>query len=506
MSVLAVLVAPLLLLVDSLVLKTRSSAANGVVSESVSPSVSGTITREHPALPGVRGEIDGLNRARTDVPVDPGPRQGAAGAGGPILHADDRAAEQAAAAACISGLAPALLTQCERAFLRFQETSSVSGTLPGEAGGGLGPSFSGNSCAMCHSQPAILGSAPSPRSPQHPRSNPQVELATLDGARNRIPPFITADGPIRKVLFKSDNDTHALYTIAGRSDARGCSQEQPDFSANLAENNLSFRIPLALFGLGLVEAVSETTLRANLDANKSAALGIAGTFNKSSNDGTLARFGWKAQSNSILIFAAEAYNTEIGVTNELFPHERGAAPGCALNGTPEDTTDPTRSGSASDASSDVQNFALAIRLSAPPVPAAPPGVSHASLLNGERQFSRMGCGNCHTPALTTATSNLDPALSGVTIHPFSDFALHHMGQDLADGVVQGGAGPDQFRTTPLWGLGQRLFFLHDGRTSDLLAAIVAHVSAGSEANAAVANFQLAAAGDRQDLLNFLRSL
>ena len=67
-------------------------------------------------------------------------------------------------------------------------------------------------------------------------------------------------------------------------------------------------------------------------------------------------------------------------------------------------------------------------------------------------------------------------MSNVTYHPYSDFALHHMGSRLSDGVNQGAAGPDQFRTAPLWGLGQRLFFLHDGRTSDLLQAIQAHAS------------------------------
>jgi CxxC motif-containing protein (DUF1111 family) len=69
-------------------------------------------------------------------------------------------------------------------------------------------------------------------------------------------------------------------------------------------------------------------------------------------------------------------------------------------------------------------------------------------------------------------------MSNVTYHPYSDFALHHMGSNLADGIVQGVAGPDQFRTAPLWGVGQRLFFLHDGRVSDLLQAVQAHFTAG----------------------------
>ena len=77
-------------------------------------------------------------------------------------------------------------------------------------------------------------------------------------------------------------------------------------------------------------------------------------------------------------------------------------------------------------------------------------------------------------------------MSNVTYHPFSDFAIHHMGSGLSDGINQGAAGPDQFRTAPLWGLGQRLFFLHDGRTSDLLQAIQAHASTGLRSSTAAA--------------------
>jgi CxxC motif-containing protein (DUF1111 family) len=90
---------------------------------------------------------------------------------------------------------------------------------------------------------------------------------------------------------------------------------------------------------------------------------------------------------------------------------------------------------------------------------------------------------------------------------FSDIEIHHMGVGLADNVSQGGAGGDQFRTAPLWGLGQRIFFLHDGRTSNLLSAIEAHESNGSEATQTELNFdQLLTPSQRQDILNFLRSL
>jgi CxxC motif-containing protein (DUF1111 family) len=104
------------------------------------------------------------------------------------------------------------------------------------------------------------------------------------------------------------------------------------------------------------------------------------------------------------------------------------------------------------------------------------------------------------------------ALRNQQVSLFSDIALHHMGPGLADGISQGVAGGDEFRTAPLWGLGQRIFFLHDGRTSDLTQAILAHRSNGngtfpaSEANAVINNFAALSATDQQNLLNYLRSL
>jgi len=96
--------------------------------------------------------------------------------------------------------------------------------------------------------------------------------------------------------------------------------------------------------------------------------------------------------------------------------------------------------------------------------------------------------------------------SNVTFQPFSDFALHSMGDGLADGVSQGNANGSQFRTAPLWGVGQRIFFLHDGRTNDLYVAIRQHASRGSEANGVIQNFHLLSLTDQQALLNYLRSL
>ena len=220
-----------------------------------------------------------------------------------------------------------------------------------------------------------------------------------------------------------------------------------------------------------------------------------------------------------MVFAGEAYNVEQGVSNEAFGNERAAAAGCVFNGSPEDATkiDGNTTGTAAEMSSDLVNFAAFMRFSAPPAP----GAMSASAKNGAGLFNGVGCGLCHTATLTTGKSKFS-GMSNVTYHPFSDFALHHMGSGLSDGVSQGAAGPDQFRTAPLWGVGQRLFFLHDGRTSDLLQAIQAHASdcgssrfrfggntsqsCGSEANDVIRRFNSLTRSQMQDVLNFLRSL
>jgi CxxC motif-containing protein (DUF1111 family) len=434
---------------------------------------------------------------------DPGPRPGppAAGSFFPTLNSKEQA----------------FFTQAQ---LRFQEVDSVLGSISGETGVGLGPTFNGNSCAQCHAQPTIGGSSPGLSSPQKPIANPQVALATLDGATNEVPSFISTHGPVREARFIAnsnetlDGGVHDLYTITGRSDAEGCNLAQPNFAAALEANNVIFRIPTPLFGLGLVEATPDSTLQANLAATQPArnVLKIGGVFNTSGNDGSITRFGWKAQNKSLLMFAGEAYNVEQGVSNELFPNERNMIAGCAFNGTPEDSSNllnansnspnfTTPIGTVSEMSSDIVNFAAFIRLSAPATRA--PATS--SIQTGAILFNSIGCALCHSPSLTTGPS-IFTGMSNVIYHPYSDFALHHMGPGLSDGINQGAAGPDQFRTAPLWGLGQRVFFLHDGRTDDLLQAIHAHASSGSEANAVVRNFNSLNASQMQDLLNFLRSL
>jgi CxxC motif-containing protein (DUF1111 family) len=439
------------------------------------------------------------------APVDPGVRGGAAGGGNPLdgLTADETSF-------FTNGLA------------QFVEEEVVSGA----DNNGLGPRFNSNSCGSCHSQPAIGGTSPA--------NNPLIAVATKNGAKNALPWFIVPDGPVREARFKlgpngaNDGNVHALFVITGRSDAPGCDIAQFVFTpagdphtGKGGNDNIIFRIPTPVFGAGLIEAIPDSAIIANMQAGLSerAAMGIhghpnailSGNFNRSGNDGTITRFGWKAQNKSLLLFSAEAYNVEMGVTNPLFPQERDDTPSCLLNATPEDTEhftpDPT--GGPGAVLPDIEKFANFMRLLAPPTPAP----DTPSTVSGRAVFQRVGCAHCHTPSLKTgkainsgSATSPSAALSSRTVNLFSDLLVHHMGTGLADGITQGAAGPDEFRTAPLWGVGQRVFFLHDGRTRNLVEAIAAHRSEGSEANGVIARFERRPLNEKQDLVNFLRSL
>jgi len=237
----------------------------------------------------------------------------------------------------------------------------------------------------------------------------------------------------------------------------------------------------------------------NANASLKQQLGISGRENRTGNDGSITRFGWKAQNKSLVVFSGEAYNVEQGVTNEIFPNARETATGCDAMGHAEDNSMNGEEG-------DVVEFARFMRLLAPPTPVTSYGnVSAASIQRGQATFVLVGCALCHTPTMNTGPASIT-AISNQATNLYSDLLVHNMGTNLADGVSQGNASGNEFRTAPLWGLGQRIFLLHDGRTSDLLKAIQAHSSQGSEAITSISLFNALPDSVMQDLVNFLRSL
>jgi CxxC motif-containing protein (DUF1111 family) len=417
---------------------------------------------------------------------------------------------------------------------RFQAVESVSGSPAGN--NGLGPRFNANQCSVCHAQPAVGGTGSA--------TNPQFQFTSNGVAPgNTMPSFITANGPTLEARFpfffnsngsvntsSPNGGVETLFTVTGRSDAGSCTSStnlpQPSFATAVSEGNIIFRIPTPTFGAGLIENLDDSTLLNNQVNNLNNNFGVSGTFNHNGNDGTISRFGWKAQNKSLHIFAGEAYNVEMGISNLLFPQDRplpgedgsggtgstGLVSTC-LNlggaGYPEDTSNPGSTGSA--ILDDVSAFANFMRFLAPP-PTGPvvlngSTVSTSTISAGSSLFSSIGCATCHNPTPgTTQASGFTSSLSKQPVNAFSDIEIHDMGTGLADNVSQGGAGGNQFRTAPLWGLGQRIFLLHDGRTTNLITAIRDHASNGSEASFVEEEFFDLNTTQQQEILDFLRSL
>ena len=220
---------------------------------------------------------------------------------------------------------------------------------------------------------------------------------------------------------------------------------------------VSHRITTPLFGAGLIEAIPESTILARTTMNLPD--GVKGTANYELNPITnkleVGRFGWKCQHSTLTVFAADAYLNEMGITTFM----RFLAPAAPL------------------------------RLS-------------QNGQRGQALFTSTGCANCHVPTMMTGT-NATPALSNKPANLYSDLLVHHMGSQLDDGVIQGRAKGDMWRTAPLWGLKTRILFLHDGRATNLNDAIKAH---GGEAEKSRQRWDALKKPDRDALNEFLSSL
>jgi hypothetical protein len=482
---------------------------------------------------------------------DPGVRQGPPGAGAPLQgltsvelalfnEGIQRAIQLEAACDGCTDVTLGAFTDPRQANLVTQTNSA-----------GLGARFNGDQCTACHNQPALGGSGgflvPNPQDPAGRFRRPENPMFDLiphrKGATNRVPSFIERYGPIREVRFarkpdgSPDGGVHQLFTVVGRSDigGAGCTDAilpPIDFESEFRRGNARFRIPLQLFGLGIIDGIQDSEILGRHAATASirAQLGIRGIPNRSGNDGTITRFGWKAQNKSLVIFAGEAYNVEMGVTNDVFTQATDETPLCNHDKSePNDITrtDPDDSRNQSFFNPlhilpDWLEFAMLMRFLDAPQPVAFP----ASARRGEQLFGidsnrpGVGCYACHSPGMVTPAKSETAALQNITAQLYSDLMIHHMGTRLADDITQGAATGDMFRTTPLWGIGQRFFFLHDGRTSDLRQAIESHFSPAddcedtrdavcygpSEANAVIERFNALSPADKQALFDFLRSI
>jgi CxxC motif-containing protein (DUF1111 family) len=338
---------------------------------------------------------------------------------------------------------------------------------------GLGPAFNAASCAVCHNVPAIGGTS----------LVSEIRAAYRD-EQGRIHKLTTPDGSELDTLFHLfSNPSH------------GCQPILPP-EANI----IARRVPIPVFGAGLVEAIDDETIASMEDPDDRNGDGISGRAARVVDLGTgrvrIGRFGWKAQHATLRTFSADAYRNEMGITNELFPDEAAAGVSaaamrlCDPTRDPEDLVDPRTRLAAID------NFEAFMKFLAPP-PRAP--VDQAAR-DGEEIFTAVGCGACHVPVLQTGL-NAHPLFSRKPVPLFSDLLLHDVG--TGDDIPQESALPNEIRTPSLWGLRARRPLLHDGSASTAEDAIRKH---RGEADGVRRRFEQLTDAQRNRLISFLNSL
>jgi len=332
---------------------------------------------------------------------------------------------------------------------------------------GLGPIYNNVSCAACHSRPTVGGWSPKTTTRFGKTVNGEFNpLTDLDGSL--LHDFTTI--PALKETLPSEANTTAQ------------------------------RLTLPLYGDGLIEAIPDATIEANVTAPKPA--GITGKAAMVADVTTgvdrVGRFGWKDQHATLVVFVGQAFNDEMGITNKVYPTPHYPDGNEALFD--EYVPDPLAIKDAVDpvtGLSGVEMLVDYVRALAPPSR----GPATANSAQGEQVFTSISCAACHMPSMQTGPSPI-AALNNQNVPLFSDLLLHNMGS-LADGIAQGDAGPREMRTSPLWGLRTRTQFLHDGRATTLDQAIQAH---DGEAAGSVEAYLKLSASEREALMEFLRTL
>lgn len=361
----------------------------------------------------------------------------------------------------LSGLTEDQLNLFEKGLIEFSRDRTVDT--------GLGPVFNGISCAQCHIDPEIGGT-------DNFRTIVETQIGTeAEGVFN---PLEDLGGPL-------------IQNRGVGEEIEGCPAGEVIPSQAVF---VSTRQIPPIFGAGLIEAIPDSIILENADPDDLDNDGISGRANFSSS-GRITRFGWKANIPDLDTFSGVALLMEMGITNpfdpevtmvEQLPQGQPIPEGCDLLEEPESEIEV------------VEAIATFQRFLAPP----PRGSITADVILGQDVFNDIGCAKCHTPSLPTGENKIE-ALQNKDVELFSDLLLHDMGEELADGIESEDAGGNEFRTAPLWGLGVRNFFLHDGRTNSLEEAIKFH---GGEAKGVRDNFLNLSQGEVEVLLIFLKSL
>jgi CxxC motif-containing protein (DUF1111 family) len=296
---------------------------------------------------------------------------------------------------------------------------------------GLGPAFNAARCYQCHSNPALGGQS-------------KVTVVRFgSSAGGTYDPLIALGGPVLQAKALSPACAEALPANA---------------------DVVSVRNVTSTFGAGLIEAIPDQEILDRTAAEFAANPAMAGRPNLVTgvSDGVLhvGRFGWKAQRALIVDAVGEAMLNELGITNAVFPSESAPGGNAAVLAQCDTVADPEDTGDMLTKLSNLLRFLA-------PVP--PPRNPSVLVQQGEALFRAVGCDFCHYSAYVAASAN--PVLDGKHVDLFSDLLLHDIG--TGDGVVQGDAQGNEFRTAPLWLVRGADPYLHDGRAK-LIGAIDAH--------------------------------
>ncbi|MCR9070597.1 MAG: c-type cytochrome [Alphaproteobacteria bacterium] len=275
------------------------------------------------------------------------------------------------------------------------------------------------------------------------------------------------------------------------------------------QTKLSPRIAPPMIGLGLLEAVPAEQIAAYADPDDADGDGVSGrvaeVVNAETGKRMIGRFGWKASQPTLRQQASAAFLGDMGLSTTGRPFGYGDC--TETQKVCRDAPDGGSEATGLEVSETMLRLVVfySRHLAVP----ARRDADDPAVIRGGEVFAAAGCGGCHRPTLTTAADAADPALAGQTIHPFTDLLLHDMGPGLADGLPEGGAGAQEWRTPPLWGIGLTEIvnghtdFLHDGRARSLLEAILWH---GGEAQSARNHVVGLDAADRDALIAYINSL
>ncbi|NMH28089.1 c-type cytochrome [Flavobacterium sp. SE-s28] len=377
---------------------------------------------------------------------------------------------------------------------------------------GIGPFFNAISCASCHFKDG--------------RGRPPA----FDGEfgkglllRLSIPGMDAHGGPIGDPIYGGQLQDRAIFgqptkgdftityseQIETFADGTTVTLQRPIYHINnlnygsLASNvMISPRVANQMIGLGLLEAVPESTLLGFIDAADSNGDGITGkanyVYDMVSDSQKMGRFGWKANQPSIAQQVATALHMDMGITSYFFPDEL-CPPGVDCNAIPN-------GGSPEIANETLDRMIVYSQTLAVP---ARRNYDDQRVLRGKQLFNELNCIGCHRPMMQTGNDYVIVGLRNQTIRPYTDMLLHNMGEGLSDGAQDYLAGGSDWRTQPLWGIGLiqtvngHTNLLHDGRARNITEAILWH---GGEAEQAKQGFKQLTATERTDLLNFINSL